>query len=74
MKKITLPNGWFIELDDSTRDEGFQGFVNNPKGTHTASMVAARNEGTVTDSNGEDLRIPDNVLKELHKDIYDQYE
>jgi hypothetical protein len=74
MKKIALPLGWFLELDNTTRECGeFQGFVNNPKGTASASLVCARDCGEVSNFEGE-WSIPRAVMNEIHKDKYTQYE
>lgn len=72
MKTIRLPKGWTMVLDDSTREEGFQGFVTSPGGRDSASLAAARAMGATTGS--EDIEIPAEVMAEIEKDKYDQYE
>lgn len=68
---IRLPKGWTLELDDSTREEGYQGFVTAPGGRDSASLVAARAMGMTT---GDEIEIPAEVMAEIEKDKYDQYE
>lgn len=72
MKTIKLPMGWTLELDSSTREEGYQGFVFSPRGVDSASLTFARACGET--SGGIDIEIPDKVMAEINKTEYDQYE
>lgn len=69
--KIVLPNGWYVELDSNTRDVGAQGFVFRPDGRDSASMVWARENGTLS---SRDTPIPKAVQDALAKVVFDQYE
>lgn len=70
--RIELSEGWYLELDGSTRDEGFQAFLNRPDGHETASLDAARNLGHLTGQ--DETPIPPKVFAEIQSKEYDQYE
>jgi hypothetical protein len=69
---IRLPLGWYIVLDDSTREVGFQGWVHSPNGRATASITAAIETGMALDASRGDVPIPQAVVAALapHEEQY----
>ena len=72
-ERIDLGEGWYMELDGSTREEGeLQGFVYRPDGRDSASLSAARSFGHLT--GGYETTLTRNILMEIKKRAYDEFE
>ena len=70
--RIKLPLGWYMELDDSTRDEGYQGFVFRPDGRESASLAFAREVGTT--SGDDETELPPAVFDAINNPNFNEYE
>jgi len=72
-ERIDLSEDWYMELDGSTRENGErQGFVFRPDGKDSASLTAARGLGHLTGN--FETKIPPNVMEDISRSEYDDYE